>query len=224
VPFLSGQRIQDASGSVGVRSPRARAQHPGLVHAGGARTSFPRSKLKAIFTEAVKTCLTAWTGWAPTRSLLKQTITPQLEDLNENQVTDVLFSWRDRILDLKKDPRFEYILVFKNRGTAAGASLAHAHSQLIATPMVPIRVKQELRGSDEYYRKEGPLYFLQILRSEMEKKERVVEVTDDFAVITPFASRFPFEMWIMPRRHSSEFRDHFTDAQFRALSRTLKAC
>ncbi len=148
--------------------------------------------------------------------------TKQLEDLNENQVTDVLFSWRDRILDLKKDPRFEYILVFKNRGTAAGASLAHAHSQLIATPMVPIRVKQELRGSDEYYEKKGRCIFCEILRSEMEKKERVVEVTDDFAVITPFASRFPFEMWIMPRRHSSSF-ETTTDAQFRALSRTLKS-
>ena len=79
----------------------------------------------------------------------------QMEDLDEFRIKDVFWAYRERILDLKKDPRFEYVLVFKNRGAAAGASLAHAHSQLIATPMVPIRVKQELRGAEEYYEQKG---------------------------------------------------------------------
>jgi UDPglucose--hexose-1-phosphate uridylyltransferase len=146
----------------------------------------------------------------------------QLENLDEKHVTDVLLSWRDRIVDLKKDPRFEYILVFKNRGAAAGASLAHAHSQLIATPMVPIRVKQELRGAEEYFEQKGRCIFCQILKAEMEKKDRLVEVNDDFAVITPFASRFPFEMWILPRAHASDF-EGTSEAQLRSLSRTLKS-
>ena len=146
----------------------------------------------------------------------------QLEDLDEGRIQDVIGAWRDRILDLKKDPRFEYILVFKNRGAAAGASLSHAHSQLIATPMVPIRVKQELRGAEEYFEQKGRCIFCEMLRVEMEKKDRVVEVNDDFAVITPFASRFPFEMWILPRVHASDF-DKLSERQGKSLSRILKS-
>ncbi|MBL0057961.1 MAG: galactose-1-phosphate uridylyltransferase [Elusimicrobia bacterium] len=146
----------------------------------------------------------------------------QLEDLDEARVAEVFSAWRERIYDLKRDPRFEYILVFKNRGSAAGASLSHAHSQLIATPMVPIRVKQELRGAEEYFEQKGRCIFCEILRAELEKRERVIEVNDDFAVIAPFASRFPFEMWILPRTHASDF-EGASDAQLRSLSQTLKS-
>jgi UDPglucose--hexose-1-phosphate uridylyltransferase len=79
----------------------------------------------------------------------------RIEDLDEKKLQDVLWAYRERMLDLKKDNRLEYILVFKNHGAAAGATLVHAHSQLIATPMVPIRVKQELRGADEYFEQKG---------------------------------------------------------------------
>ena len=146
----------------------------------------------------------------------------QLEDLDPSRVKDVLWAYRDRILDLKKDPRFEYILVFKNRGSAAGASLAHAHSQLIATPMVPIRVKQELRGAEEYFEQKGRCIFCQILQAEVEKGERVIEANEDFVALAPFASRFPFEMWILPKVHSSDF-ESMSEAQFASLSVLLKS-
>jgi UDPglucose--hexose-1-phosphate uridylyltransferase len=129
----------------------------------------------------------------------------QLEDLTDEQVQDVFWSYRERILDLKRDTRLEYILIFKNRGAAAGASLAHAHSQLIATPMVPIRVKQEMRGADEYFEKTGRCIFCDIIQQEDRLKERVVDENDDFIAFTPFASRFPFEIWIMPKKHGSDF-------------------
>ncbi len=146
----------------------------------------------------------------------------QLEDLDPSRIKDVLWAYHDRILDLKKDPRFEYILVFKNRGSAAGATLAHAHSQLIATPMVPIRVKQELRGAEEYFEQKGRCIFCEIIRAELEKKERVVEMNDDFVVLTPFASRFPFEMWILPRSHSSDY-EAMAEPQYASLSVILKS-
>lgn len=146
----------------------------------------------------------------------------RLEDLDESRVRDVLWAYRDRILDLKKDPRFEYILVFKNNGSAAGASLAHAHSQLIATPMVPIRVKQELRGAEEYYEQKGRCIYCEILRVETEKKERVVEMNEDFVVLAPFASRFPFETWILPRHHGSDYAA-LSEEKYLSLARILKS-
>lgn len=129
----------------------------------------------------------------------------QMEDLPPEKLQDVLWCYRERMLDLKKDPRLEYVLIFKNRGTAAGASIAHAHSQLIATPMVPIRVKQEMRGSDEYFEKKGRCIFCDIITLEGTKKERVVDENDDFIVLAPFASRFPFEMWVLPKKHDSNY-------------------
>ena len=77
--------------------------------------------------------------------------TATLATLSPDAVADVLLAFRDRVVDLKKDPRFDYILVFKNHGAAAGASLEHPHSQLIATPIIPIMVSEELKGASEYY-------------------------------------------------------------------------
>ncbi len=131
----------------------------------------------------------------------------QLEDLDDQRIQDVFWAFRDRSVDLKKDLRFEYIMVFKNRGTAAGASLAHPHSQLIATPMVPIRVKQEMRGADDYYEQKGRCIFCDIIHQEQKEKVRVVDENEDFIAITPFASRFPFEMWVLPKRHSSDYEE-----------------
>ena len=72
-------------------------------------------------------------------------------DLLDKHAEDVIWAFRDRIMDLKKDPRFEYILVFKNKGAAAGASLTHNHSQLIATPVVPKHVRESVNGAKNYY-------------------------------------------------------------------------
>jgi UDPglucose--hexose-1-phosphate uridylyltransferase len=145
-----------------------------------------------------------------------------LEDLEDDKIRDVLWAFRDRIMDLKKDPRFEYILVFKNNGTAAGASIQHAHSQLIATPMVPIRVKQKLRGSEEYYEKRGRNVFADIVRAEKEKNERIVEENDDFVSLMPFASRFPFETWIVPKNLKSHY-EAMSNGEYLSLGKILKS-
>jgi len=145
----------------------------------------------------------------------------QLEDLDDARAVDVLHAWRDRIVDLKKDKRFEYVLVFKNRGASAGASVAHAHSQLIATPMVPIRVKQEIRGAEEYHEQKGRCIYCDIIQAELDKNERVVEHNDDFVVITPFASRFAFEMWILPRVHATDY-DQMPESSYVSLAKILK--
>jgi UDPglucose--hexose-1-phosphate uridylyltransferase len=131
----------------------------------------------------------------------------QLQHMDENRIEDVFWAYRDRIVDLKKDPRLEYVLIFKNCGAAAGATLSHAHSQLIATPMVPIRVKQEMQGAAAYFEYKERCIFCDIIRHEQLQKVRLVDENNDFIAITPFASRFPFETWVLPKKHDYNFED-----------------
>ncbi len=131
--------------------------------------------------------------------------TDNLANMPEKQVERVLWAFRERVLDLKKDKRLRYILLFKNYGTAAGATMDHPHSQLIALPVVPKRVQEELDGATKYFGFKERCVFCDLIRQEMKDQTRVVSETDRFVVIEPWASRFPFETWIMPRRHQSHF-------------------
>jgi len=139
-----------------------------------------------------------------------------LSDMPEKRVEDVFWALRDRFQDLKKDRRMRYILAFKNHGEAAGASLEHTHSQLIALPVVPRRVQEELEGSRRYYEMKERCIFCDIMRQEINTGTRVVLETDYFLVICPYAARFPFEIWILPRRHFSHF-EHSDVPTFRNL-------
>jgi UDPglucose--hexose-1-phosphate uridylyltransferase len=127
--------------------------------------------------------------------------------LSERALEDVLWAFHDRVLDLKRDQRFRYILVFKNAGRAAGASLEHPHSQLIATPIIPKRVREELDGAKEYYDYKERCVFCDIVRQELSQGTRVIGENDDFVAIAPYASRFPFETWILPKAHDPFFED-----------------
>ncbi len=128
-----------------------------------------------------------------------------LAGLPASQVELVLEAYRDRILDLKKDSRFKYMLIFKNHGEAAGASLEHTHSQLIALPVVPKRVSEEVTGAREYYDFKERCIFCDIIRQETESGIRVISENSDFIALSPFAPRFPFELWIVPKVHVSAF-------------------
>jgi UDPglucose--hexose-1-phosphate uridylyltransferase len=127
--------------------------------------------------------------------------------MEQSKFEDVLWAFRDRILDLSKDPRLEYILIFKNHGAAAGASLRHPHSQLIAMPMVPVRVKEQMAGAKSYFDYKERCVYCDIIRQELAQGNRVVAQNKDFIVFAPFASRYPFELWVVPLRHSSDFQD-----------------
>jgi UDPglucose--hexose-1-phosphate uridylyltransferase len=131
----------------------------------------------------------------------------QMADLSEKEVENILWCYRDRILDLKKDTRFRYVMVFKNHGAAAGASLEHSHSQLIALPIVPKTVTEEMRGALEYYNYKERCVYCDIIRQEQSDGRRVVYENGDFIVLAPFAPLFPFETWVLPRTHDSAFED-----------------
>src|SRR6202451_1691118 len=120
-----------------------------------------------------------------------------LATMTEKQIEDVLWAFRDRMLDLKNDRRFRYILIFKNHGEAAGASLEHPHSQLIALPIVPKRVREEVDSSRQYFYEQERWLFCDMIRQEKDSAVRVIGETDSFVTIAPYAPRFPFEMWIL---------------------------
>jgi UDPglucose--hexose-1-phosphate uridylyltransferase len=123
------------------------------------------------------------------------------------RVEDVLWAFRDRILDLKQDRRFKYIMVFKNHGEAAGASLDHPHSQLIALPILPKQVVEELEGAKRYFSNKERCIFCDIIRQESESRVRIAAENQDFITLSPYAPRYPFETWILPRRHESAFEN-----------------
>jgi len=128
-----------------------------------------------------------------------------LADLTEKQVHDIFWAFRDRILDLRRDTRLKFILLFKNHGEAAGASVEHTHSQLIALPVVPIRVREELDGARHYYAFKERCVFCDMVRQDSRDGARVILETDEILVMAPYAPRFPFETWVLPRAHSSHF-------------------
>jgi UDPglucose--hexose-1-phosphate uridylyltransferase len=120
-------------------------------------------------------------------------------------VKDVLWAYRERMTDLRRDQRFRYVLVFKNHGVAAGASLEHSHSQIIALPIVPRRVAEEMEGAQNYFHYKERCVFCDIIRQELQQKNRLIIENQAFLSIAPFASRFPFETWILPKTHYPVF-------------------
>jgi UDPglucose--hexose-1-phosphate uridylyltransferase len=131
----------------------------------------------------------------------------RMEALPVDSLVKVLETCKIRMLDLMNDHRFRYILFFKNEGLAAGASLSHSHSQLIATPVTPKRVKEELDGAKEYFQYKDRCVFCDMIREEMIHKTRVVYENKDFVAYCPFASRFPFELSILPKRHNPDYHN-----------------
>jgi UDPglucose--hexose-1-phosphate uridylyltransferase len=129
----------------------------------------------------------------------------QMGDLTDHEVTEVLFAFKARVLDLRNDLRFRYILLFKNHGHLAGASLAHAHSQLIALPVVPRQVVEEIEGARRHHDHKERCIFCDIVGQERKDRSRLIYENEEFVVFAPYAPRSPFETWIAPKRHESNF-------------------
>jgi len=144
-----------------------------------------------------------------------------LTKLPEEHIEQVLWIYSERLNDLKNDKRFAYGLVFKNVGQVAGASLEHTHSQLIVTPVVPRTVNGEMLGCREFYGYRGRCLFCDILAQEMSSGTRVVVEGDRYVAFEPFASRFPFETWIVPKTHRSNF-ETVPREELRELAEVLK--
>lgn len=144
-----------------------------------------------------------------------------IADMSIHNICKILMAYRERTIDLSKDSRFRYILNFKNYGKTAGSTLDHPHSQIIALPVTPRVVSMELNSSKEHYQLKERCLFCDIFQYEIEMGDRIIKVTEDFIGYAPYASRFPFEIWIAPLKHSHDFT-LIDEKQMISLSELLK--
>ncbi|MBD3336999.1 MAG: galactose-1-phosphate uridylyltransferase [Candidatus Eisenbacteria bacterium] len=129
----------------------------------------------------------------------------ELSQLPLDQVARVIRAIRARVLDLANDKRFRYIQVFKNHGDAAGASLEHPHCQLVATPIVPRRALDELDGCTQHFEMKERCIYCDVIHQEQSFRKRIIAESDRYIALAPFASRFPFETWVLPKTHAIYF-------------------
>jgi UDPglucose--hexose-1-phosphate uridylyltransferase len=136
------------------------------------------------------------------------------------QLELVIHAYIDRLKALSAKPYVKYVSIFRNFGKEAGTSLSHAHSQVIATPIVPTTVQEELDASKSYYREYRKCVFCDIVKQEA-KGPRLIYENAEFVVFAPYASINPMEFWIVPKKHSATMID-LTGAEVEALAETLK--
>lgn len=151
----------------------------------------------------------------------------ELSLASDGEIAALLRCWALRITDLKNDIRLRYITVFKNRGTLSGQQVRHAHSELVASAFIPRRVLYELRSCKDYYQLKERCVFCDIQHQEERQGIRVVDITPRYIAICPFASRVPYEIWILPRRHHCSFEEDLLarqeDFELAGLMRRLLA-
>jgi UDPglucose--hexose-1-phosphate uridylyltransferase len=143
-----------------------------------------------------------------------------IPDFCEEQMIRIVEAYSARFKVLMENLSFRYVLLFRNHGTEAGASLLHPHSQIIATSIVPQQVRSSLRIAKAYYERKERCLFCDLMLAELRNGERIVDENDDFVTWTPYDSRFPFEIVIYPRAHSHDFST-MADHQKVGLARTL---
>ncbi len=128
------------------------------------------------------------------------------DSMDGASVTSVFQVYKERMEDLSKDGRIDYMLIYKNRGLKAGANTMHLHSQLMALPVVPKSVSDEIDSSSNYFNYKSRCVYCDLIDNELLLKERVVAENSGFILMTPFASQTPFEMWVLPKRHSCHYQ------------------
>lgn len=144
-----------------------------------------------------------------------------LANHSTQQIREIFHAWRDRYQALVNQDQIKYIQIFKNEGAVAGASLEHPHSQLIATPLIPPVVAEELTGSQSYHETQGKCIYCEMIKQETQEKTRLVAENEHFLVFCPFASRFPFETWVITKQHQASFEE-IKDEQLQDMSEIIQ--
>ena len=144
-----------------------------------------------------------------------------LADFTQKEIQNIILEYRSRSLELEKDERFRYILIFKNHGSSAGASLEHSHTQIVALPIIPKRVKEELKGAATYFGYRERCVFCDMIAQELQDELRVISENKHFVAFCPFVPRFAFETWIVPKKHDQNFKS-IDNAMAGAMAAILK--
>ncbi len=125
--------------------------------------------------------------------------------MSDRQAEEVVLMYHDRHLALRKDPAVKAMILFKNKGQAAGTSLEHPHAQIIGTPVVPGHIRNKCAEATRYYDETGRCIYSDLVERERKAQQRIVFDSEEFVAFHPFASRSPFETWIAPKRHAPSF-------------------
>jgi len=141
--------------------------------------------------------------------------------LNPEHAFNLGRTYRDRIIDLMKDRRMKYALLFRNHRKMAGASLSHPHSQIVATAVTPSSIAKELESARSYFLQKERCIFCDIINQERKERHRIVHESDKFIAFEPYASRFSFETWVMPKFHQHDFRN-LSDDDMHGFMETLQ--
>lgn len=144
-----------------------------------------------------------------------------LATMSRNEVRDVLLACRDRCAALLAEKGVRCVIIFRNRGGIAGASLRHPHSQAIALEAVPRRIRAREATMRDYYRENGSCLLCDVVVYEQAERSRLVAQNEAFITVTPFAAAAPFEMWILPKRHHADFKN-VADSEIDACAAALQ--
>ena len=222
-PFCEGNEDKTPSEIAAYRSPGSTPNRPGW-RVRVVPNKFPALRVEGALNKSGDGMYDLMAGVGAHEVIIENpqhVISPS--EMDEPMIRDVLSMYQERLLDLGKDKRLLYGMIFKNIGRAAGATLEHSHSQLVVMPVVPRNVAVEMRCAAEFFRFRGRCLFCDMIVQELATETRIVEQNDHFIGFAPFASRFPFEMWIMPRAHSAHF-EAIARPEVEALATLLKRC
>src|SRR3989442_9904735 len=190
--FCAGNEHKTPPEILAGRSPGSRPNEPGWSYRVVAN-KFPALRIEGDLEPSGEGLFDRMNGVGAHEVVIE---TPEhdasLATLGVDAVADILGAFRERVLDLKKDPRFEYILVFKNHGEAAGASLEHPHSQLIAPPIIPIMVTEELAGSQQYWQRKERCVCCDVIRQDRPDRRRGSARSAGVHGVEPLGPRLPF--------------------------------
>jgi UDPglucose--hexose-1-phosphate uridylyltransferase len=220
-PFCPGNEKRTPPELFALREPETEANRPGWrirVITNKYPALEPKRKIAAITGEFFKSTMGVGQHEVIIESARhdKSPATLSLE-----QVEEVCQVYWKRYLALKDDKRFKLIIIFRNHGVSAGTSLLHPHSQLIALPLVPASIRHLLEEAMRYYDDHGSCVFCDMIRQELLYQKRIVLDTQEFVAFHPFASRAPFETWIVPKTHNACF-GNIEEEEVKAMASALK--
>ncbi len=220
-PFCPGNEKRTPPEVFALREPETQANHPRWrirVVTNKYPALDPKKKISAITGEFFRSTI----GVGKHEVIIESTQhNESLATLSLKQVEDVCRTYWRRYLALKDDIRFKLIIIFRNHGLSAGTSLRHPHSQLIALPLVPASIRHLLEEAMRYYDDHGSCVFCDMIQQELGDKKRVVLDSKEFVVFHPFASRAPFETWIVPKEHNACF-GNIEEDEVEAMAGVLK--
>ncbi len=138
-----------------------------------------------------------------------------------DHIQELIDLWLERFIELAREPEFQYILIFENRGEEVGVTMTHPHGQIYAYSQMPLKIKRELESCQAYHQQTGRCLLCEMNDQEKRAGERLVMENDDFLCYIPYFVDYPYGAFIVSKSHKTAICD-FTKAEKRSLASILK--